>query len=108
MQLFCIWAVLTYRKHGLYARDQYTTDPTRKREHAAINRLKRELYAAPFTLKARMLLRGGIVNRTCGIHKNLPGIYLTIYFSKQYLVLLTMVPRNNKAEVMETPAGLGV
>ena len=31
------------------------------------------------TCKTRALLRGTIMNRTCGIrHKNLPGIYLTI------------------------------
>ena len=37
------------------------------------------------------LLRGTIVNRTYGIHKNL-HIYLFPY--QQYLVLFTMVPRN--------------
>ena len=25
-----------------------------------------------------LILRGGIVNRTYGLHKNLPGIYLTV------------------------------
>ena len=27
-----------------------------------------------------LILRGTIVNRTYGIHKNLPGIYLTIFY----------------------------
>ena len=41
------------------------------------------------------MLRGTIVYRTCGIHKNIPGMYLTIYFYKQYLVLSTMPPRTS-------------
>ena len=39
-----------------------------------------------------ILLRGTIVNRTYGIHKK---TYIFDQFYKQYLVLLTMVPRNS-------------
>ena len=39
----------------------------------------------------RVLLRGTIVNRTYGIQKN----YIFTNFYQQYLVLLTMVPRNS-------------
>ena len=43
-----------------------------------------------------LLLRGTIVNRTYRILKNLPGTwYVFNHFYKQYLVLLTMVPRNS-------------
>ena len=41
-----------------------------------------------------LLLRGGIVNRTYGTHKNLQG-YMFNHFYEQYLVLLTMAPRNS-------------
>ena len=41
-----------------------------------------------------VLLRGTIVNRTYGTHKNLPGIYFAISTIK-ILVLFTMVPRNS-------------
>ena len=37
-----------------------------------------------------LVLRGTMVNRTYGIHKN---IYIIDHFYQQYLVLLTMVPR---------------
>ena len=42
-------------------------------------------------MPALLSLRGTIVNtRTYGIHKNLPGIYLTI-FTNIFLVLLTLL-----------------
>ena len=47
-----------------------------------------------------LLLRGAIVNRTCGIHKNLPGTYLTIS-TNNILVLLTMVPRNTTPKKLD-------
>ena len=40
------------------------------------------------------VLRGTIVNGTCGTHKNLP-VYIS-YFYEQYLVLFTMVPGNSR------------
>ena len=36
-----------------------------------------------------------VPGRSYGTHKNLPGIYFRCFHS-QYLVLLTMVPRNNR------------
>ena len=43
------------------------------------------------------LLRGTIVNRTYGVHKNLPGTwYIFTYFYSQYLVLFTVVPCNTR------------
>ena len=50
--------------------------------------------AQPVTTAGEELFRGTIVNTwTYGMHKNLPGMYLTI-FTVNILVLLTMAPRN--------------
>ena len=43
----------------------------------------------PLFQVTRHLLRGTIVNRTYGVHKNIFNL-----FYEQYLVLLTMVPRD--------------
>ena len=62
--IICSWCVLTYTRH-----------------------------AWGVCLLLLLLLRGTMVNRTYGIHKN-----LNIYpFLQQYLVILTMVPRNTTA-----------
>ena len=42
-----------------------------------------------------LLLRGTIVDRTCGPHKNLPGTYLPIFTKNIWSYLPRMVPRNS-------------
>ena len=44
-----------------------------------------------------IVLRGGILNRTHGMHKSLYTVFL--YFYQQYLVLFTMVPRSTVVPV---------
>ena len=52
----------------------------------------RESFLAWCVMRVKYVLRGTVLNRTYGTHKNLPGTYL-VFFYYQYLVLFTMVPR---------------
>ena len=49
-------------------------------------------------LRSRVLLRGAVLNRTYGTHKNL---LIFRYVYHQYVVLFTMVPRNKRVQVLD-------
>ena len=76
-----------------YLGDQFLSSPPISRWLVAA--IATCLFCSAIFFPLSELLRGTVLNRTYGTHKNLPGIYLFI-FHKQYLVLFTMVPRNTE------------